>query len=97
MITLFDLNRKYYNQNNNILHLISYMALQWSANQAPLAVQNLRRSQTIEPISRGFAHPSASNLYSTGVPCMKICMPKELGAHILTYKKKNVLDLKVFS
>ena len=57
----------------------------------------LRRSQTIEPISRGFAHPSASNLYSTGVPCMKMCMPKELGAHILTCKKKNALDLKVFS
>ena len=28
MITLFDQNRKYYNQNNNILHLVPQMALQ---------------------------------------------------------------------
>ena len=28
MITLFDQNRKYYNQNNKILHLVSHIALQ---------------------------------------------------------------------
>ena len=28
MITLFDQNRKYYNQNNKILHLDSHMATQ---------------------------------------------------------------------
>ena len=28
MITLFDQNRKYYNQNNKILHLVSDIALQ---------------------------------------------------------------------
>ena len=28
MVTLFDQNRKYYNQNNKILHLISHMTLQ---------------------------------------------------------------------
>ena len=28
MITLFDRNRKYYNQNNKILYLVSHMALQ---------------------------------------------------------------------
>ena len=28
MITSFDQNRKYYNQNNKILHLVSCMALQ---------------------------------------------------------------------
>ena len=28
MITLFNQNRKYYNQNNKILHFVSHMALQ---------------------------------------------------------------------
>ena len=28
MITLFEQNRKYYNQNNKILHLVSHIALQ---------------------------------------------------------------------
>ena len=28
MITFFDQNRKYYNQNNKILHLVSHIALQ---------------------------------------------------------------------
>ena len=28
MITLFDQNRKYYNQNNKILYLVSHIALQ---------------------------------------------------------------------
>ena len=28
MITSFDQNRKYYNQNNKILHLVSHIALQ---------------------------------------------------------------------
>ena len=28
MVTLFDQNRKYYNQNNTVLHLVSDMALQ---------------------------------------------------------------------
>ena len=28
MITLFDQNRKYYNQNNKFFHLVSHMALQ---------------------------------------------------------------------
>ena len=28
MITLLDQNRKYYNQNNKILHLVSHIALQ---------------------------------------------------------------------
>ena len=28
MITLFDQNRKYYSQNNKILHLVSHMTLQ---------------------------------------------------------------------
>ena len=31
MITLFDQNRKYYNQNNKILHLVSHMTLQTAA------------------------------------------------------------------
>ena len=31
MITLFDENRKCYNQNNTILHLVSLMALQAAA------------------------------------------------------------------
>ena len=28
MITLFNQNKNYYNQNNKILHLVSHMALQ---------------------------------------------------------------------
>ena len=28
MVTLFDQSRKYYNQNNKILHLVSHIALQ---------------------------------------------------------------------
>ena len=41
MITLFDRNRKYYNQNNKILYLVSHMVLQAAPLIGAMETSNL--------------------------------------------------------
>ena len=40
MITLFNQNKNYYNQNNKILHLVSHMALQGAVLSATRELLN---------------------------------------------------------